>query len=117
MEWERTNEEDERADAARQTVPDADGPAELQTPLDTPELAPEPDTEFLARNGAAGQARENMGGQPVTLTPEKEPAQDELDDIQWEPTEEEPEGVEWEHIEDEPDDVEWDPIEDEDGGN
>ena len=104
MEWELTNEDDERADAARQIEPDADGPAKLQTPVDAPKLAPELDTELdFAPNGAAGQGGENMGGPPGTPAPEKEPVEDEPDDVEWEPVEEEPEDVEWEPGEDEDD--------------
>ena len=112
MEWEPTNEEDERADAAGQIEPDADGPAKLQTPVDAPKLAPESDTELdFAPNGAAGQGT-GVKGEP----PGKEPAEDELDDGERDPIEDEPDDVEWELIEDEPNDVEWDPVEDEDDG-
>ena len=37
-----------------------------------------------------------MGGLPGTPAPEKEPAEDELDDVEREPIEEGPEDVEWE---------------------
>ena len=70
----------------------------------------------MAPNEPAGQGTGNMGEPPGTPAPEKEPAEDEPDDINRESIEEEPEDVEWELIEDEPDDVEWDPVEDEDGG-
>jgi len=112
MEWEPTNDEDDRADAAKQIKQDADRLARLQTPTDAPKLTPESDTELgLASDGAAGQGSESSkpAASPV---PEKDPAQDELDDIEWEPVEEEPEDVEWELIEDEYNDVEWDPGED-----
>jgi hypothetical protein len=109
MEWEPTNEEDERVDAAGQINRDADRPAKIQTPPDAPKLAPEADAALgLAANGAAGQP----AASPV---PEKDPAKDERDG-QWEPAEEEPEDVEWELIEDECNDVEWDPGEDQNDG-
>jgi len=40
MEWEPTNEEDERADAARPIKQDAGRPVELETPPDAPQLQP-----------------------------------------------------------------------------
>ena len=74
MEWEPTNEEDERADAARQIEPGADGQAKLQTPLDAPKLAPESDTELeLAPNGPAGQGTGNVGNRPVHLRRKRSP--------------------------------------------
>src|SRR5262249_32798551 len=83
MEWEVTNEEDGRADAAGQINHDADRPAKLQTTPDAPTLAPEADAALgLATDGAASPA------------PDQEPAQDELDG-QLEPVEEEPEDIEW----------------------
>jgi hypothetical protein len=95
MEWEA--EEGERADVAGQVNHDADGPAKLQTPVDSPKLAPESDTELdFAPNGAAGQGSENLVGPPGTPAPEKEPIEDEPDDVEWEPVEEEPEDLEWE---------------------
>ena len=100
MEWEPTNEEDERADGAEQINQDADGPAKLKTPPDAPKLAPESDTE-PAPNEAAGQGTGDMGEPPGTPAPEKEPAEDELHDIYREAIEEEPEDIEWEPVEEE----------------
>ena len=60
MEWEPTNDEDDRADAAKQIKQDADRLARLQTPTDAPKLTPESDTELgLASDGAAGQGSES----------------------------------------------------------
>jgi hypothetical protein len=112
MEWEPTNEEDERVDAAGQINRDGDRPAKLRTPPDAPKLAPESDTELgLASNGAARQGSES-GKPAASPVPDQEPAQDELDG-QWEPVEEEADDVEWEPVEEEPDDVEWEPSDDE----
>ena len=112
MEWEPTNEEEGRADAAGQINRDGDRPAKLRTPPDAPKLAPESDTELgLASNGAARQGSES-GKPAASPVPEKDPAQDELDG-QWEAVEEEPEDVEWELIEDECNDVEWEAVEEE----
>jgi hypothetical protein len=118
MEWEPTNgeptnEEERRAAAAGQINHDADGPANVATPLDAPTLAPESDAELgLASDGAAGQGSENGSEPPASPAPDREPAQDELDG-QWEPVEEEPEVVEWEPVEEELDDAEWEPRDDE----
>jgi hypothetical protein len=115
MEWEPTNEENGRGDAAGQIGQDADRPVELETPPDASKLAPESDTELgLASNGAAGQGSES-GKPAASPVPEKDPAKDDLDG-QWEAVEEEPEDVEWELIEDECNDVEWDPGEDQNDG-
>jgi hypothetical protein len=112
MEWEPTNEEEGRADTARQINQDADTPAKLQTPPDAPKLAPESDAELgLASVGTAGQGSES-GKPAASPVPEKNPSQDELDG-QCEPVEEEPEDVEWEPVEKEPDDVEWEARDDE----
>src|SRR6185312_11910350 len=117
MEWEPMNEEDDLADAAKQVKPDGDRPANAETVFDAPKVALESDTELgLGSDGAAGQRSENGGEPPPPLVPEKEPAQDELDDIEREPIEEESEDVEWELIEDEYNDVEWDPGEDQNDG-
>jgi hypothetical protein len=76
MEWEPTNEEDERADAARQIKQDAGRPVELETPLDAPQLQPviEPDDA------------PDVGPEPE---PEDGP------ELEWEPVIE-PEDEEWE---------------------
>jgi hypothetical protein len=92
-----------------------DGPAELETPLDfdVPLLAPESDAELeLASNRAPGQGSDS-GSPAASTVPEKDPAQDEHDGVEWALMEEEPEDVEWEPIEEEPVDVEWESIEEE----
>jgi hypothetical protein len=110
MEWEPTNEEDERQLAARQINQDADTPAKLNTLLDAPLLAPESDADLrLPSKGAAGQGNES-GSAAASLVPDNEPVEDELDGAQWEqpegePIEEEPEEGRMEPRDDEADDA------------
>jgi hypothetical protein len=113
MEWEPANEEDGRADAAGQVSQPADRLARPPMPPDAPKLSPKSDAELkLPSKEAAGQCNES-GSPAASLVPEKDPAQDEHDGVEWEPLEEEPEDVEWEPMEEEPQDVEWEPTEEE----
>ena len=117
MEWEPTNEEDERADAARQIEPDADGPAKLQTPLTPQSWHPSRTPSWNSRPmEPPDRALGTWANRPVHLRRKRSPQKTNSTTSNREPIEEDPEDVEWELIEDEPDDVEWDPVEDEDDG-
>ena len=83
MEWEPTNEEDERADAAGPINHDTDGPAKLQTPINSPKLAPETDTDLdFAPNGAAGHDTGGEGEPSVSPASQHKPAEDEPEDVE-----------------------------------